>query len=97
MKKNTSQPKQTKCQMKPEFKCHWKRNRNRDNLVFQQLSVAKKILKRSNSANSMESFYSAPMFVKRSCKPELVSNTNDSDLENDVEILLDREDDGTYI
>ena len=52
---------------------------------------------RSNSANSMESFYRAPMFVKRSCKPELVSNTNESDLENDVEILLDRETDGTYI
>ena len=37
------------------------------------------------------------MFVRRSCKPELVTNTNDSDLENDIELIVDREDDGTYI
>ena len=52
---------------------------------------------RANSENLKESFYSALMFVRRSCKPELVTNTNDSDLENDIELIVDREDDGTYI
>ena len=58
----------------------------RDNLLWH----------RSNSANSIEPFNSEPMFVRRSYKPEFVTISNDSDLENDVEILLDKNDDGTH-
>ena len=46
---------------------------------------------------SSASSRSVPMFVRRSCKPELLTNANDSDLENDVELILAKHNDGIYI
>ena len=47
--------------------------------------------------NSPTSLIGGPMFVRRSCKPELFPNTKDSDLEIGIELILAKNNEGIYL